>query len=511
MLTRRQLLAHIGLTSGTAAMYRALALMGVSVETADTIAASRSALGAADRRLQVLCIGGGIAGLVAGYELKRQGIAFEVHEARPVVGGRCETIRGGDVVIERGSEQVCAFADHPDFYFNSGPSRIPHRHSNIMSYCRELGVALEVFINENRSALVYNASLGDKPYPRAQLAGSVRGHFAEIVAKHGAQLSEEPLSQADQEEITRLARMFGDLDRSLSFKGSLRLGAEYGPGKRPEILPPVPLATLTKLGWSELSKLFYYERLHQQAPMFQPVGGMDNIAKAFAQPIADHIVTESVLTRIRTLPSGKVEAIFSHDGEERRKEADTVIFTMQPSVFPHIDHDLSDDLIRALKRVHLYTSSKVAFQAPRFWERQNIYGGGSSTDEDISQIWYPSQGIGQEQGILIGAYNLGLDSRNTFYKKSPEKRISVSINQGEKIHPGYSEQVSHGVSRSWPLTPYIQGGFAAGWGPKLLQERHGPYLFAGDYTSYLPGWQEGAILSAHRTLAHLGSGTRFSA
>lgn len=505
MITRRKLLEQLAMTTSAGAISRSLALLGVGAATTDVVAASRKELKHINSDVSVLCIGSGIAGLVAGYELSKQGVNFEIHEARPVIGGRCETIRGGDTVVEEKSTQTCEFDDEPHLYFNSGPSRIPHRHANIMRYCRELGVDLEVFTNDNRSGLVYSSAFGDKAYPRSQLMGSIRGFFAEIVADASSSASAlASLSAKERQNIVRLARLSGDLDRSQKFSGSIRLGAKYEVGKRPTVLPPIPLSEIAKLNWGELVNLFYYERLHQQAPMFQPVGGMDNIVKALAKPIADKITTSSALTSVTQLPSGKVEAYFYHNGESVRKEADIVLFTMQPTVFDKVENDFSSEITRALKRVHIYTSCKVAFESKRFWEEQeHIYGGGSHTHREITQMWYPSQGVGRDKGVLIGAYNLGLDSRNDFYKRSPERRIAASISQGADIHPRYGDHVRKGITRSWPLTPYIGGGFAASRAPSTLLERHGPYLFAGDYTTLLPGWQEGAILSAHRALAQL--------
>ena len=43
---------------------------------------------------------------------------------------------------------------------------------------------------------------------------------------------------------------------------------------------------------------------------------------------------------------------------------------------------------------------------------------------------------------------------------------------------------------------------------RLLNQPHGPVHFAGAHLSQTPGWQEGAVLSAHRTIAALASQVR---
>ena len=54
-----------------------------------------------------------------------------------------------------------------------------------------------------------------------------------------------------------------------------------------------------------------------------------------------------------------------------------------------------------------------------------------------------------------------------------------------------------------------------GWGEWETAQRHdlypllcapeGPYHFAGEHLSYLPGWQEGAVLSAEAAVAAIAA------
>ena len=66
-------------------------------------------------------------------------------------GGRNWTLRGGDSYTELGGErQHCEF--DKGLYINPGPWRIPYHHENLLHYCRELGVALEPFVQVNYNA-----------------------------------------------------------------------------------------------------------------------------------------------------------------------------------------------------------------------------------------------------------------------------------------------------------------------------------------------------------------------
>ena len=69
--------------------------------------------------------------------------------------------------------------------------------------------------------------------------------------------------------------------------------------------------------------------------------------------------------------------------------------------------------------------SKIAFQAERrFWELDEaIYGGISWTTRDITQVWYPSAGIHQRKGILVGAYIWSDELGEKFAAMPPAARL----------------------------------------------------------------------------------------
>jgi monoamine oxidase len=187
-------------------------------------------------------------------------------------------------------------------------------------------------------------------------------------------------------------------------------------------------------------------------------------------------------------------------------EADVVICTLPLPVLSHIPADFSRAVSDAIKggASHYVPAVKVAFHSDRrWWELEHqLYGGISWTGRDITQIWYPSHGFHEKDGIILGAYiwdALGA----TFSPKSPDDRVKAAIASGNRIHPGYGSMVRHGASVAWANIPYSEGGWCA-WPDSerkgnyaTLASGEGPFYFAGEHISYIQGWQEGAVQSAH--------------
>ena len=140
-LTRRQLLERIAATGGAGLAYEAMAALGLLAMPAQ----ERFDLRGQVSSVRVVILGAGIAGLTVAYELGKLGYTCQILEARARPGGRVFTVRRGTTSEEDGSSQICAFDE--GLYYNPGAMRIPHHHRTALEYCRELGVAIEPFIN----------------------------------------------------------------------------------------------------------------------------------------------------------------------------------------------------------------------------------------------------------------------------------------------------------------------------------------------------------------------------
>ena len=454
---------------------------------------------------QVIILGAGISGMCAAFEMARLGYSCTILEATERSGGRVRTIRNGDQILEVDSIQTCQFDSDPALYFNAGAARIPHHHDILLGYCREFEVALEAFINENQSARFHSsATNGGAPLLARQLVCDSQGYIGELLAtaiNRGALDGE--LSGSDKTNLLGLLKQFADLDNNFVYQGSERAGfpgqQSAGSRERGNILTPIASADILESEFWQF-KLDFFKQLNQQATMLQPVGGMDKIPQAFEQRVGSNIIFQAVVSQIRKTSSGVRVSYQDQAGIEIVVEADYCLCTIPASVLKDIANDFSTAHQAEIDNFSYSRAGKLAFQSDRFWETShNIYGGISWTDQDITQIWYPSGALGSAQGIVVGAYTFGTGQGERFAAQSTSDRITNGINQASQIHSDYPDQVFNGISISWPKIPFQLGG----WGisqPNVLLTEDENIFFAGEHLSILQGWQEGAILSAYSAI-----------
>lgn len=524
-IARRDFLVTIGRVAGSAAMLRTMAAIGVGVSTA-SCGSSSAAPGAPVQpppppRMQsprpgdwpanvgvgktVVILGAGIAGMTAAFEMRKLGYDCTILEATAVAGGRNRTLRGGDSAVETDSVQVCTFDADPDLYFNPGPARISHHHEFLLGYCRQFGVALETFVNDNHAALLHSStSFGGQPQIKRRVVADTRGNIARLLAMAVNQNAlDQELSATDKANILAMLQEFGDLTSNYDYTGTERGGfpgqENTGSRRRGELVTPLQLQELISETFWQLRQ-DYGQGLDQQPTMLQPVGGMDRIGRAFEQQLAADIVYEAVVGEIRKTANGVRIVYQDRFGAMSGIDADYCLCTIPATVLRNIANDFSAAHLSAISNFQYSSAGKIAFQSRRFWEQDhNIYGGISWTTQDITQIWYPNQGFGRDAGVIVGAYMFGGPAGNTFAAQTPQQRINACITQGGRLHAEYAAEVQRGISVAWLKVPFQLGA----WGisdPGILLSPDANIFFAGEHLSLLQGWQEGAILSAYHAI-----------
>jgi len=517
-VSRRDLLSLIGAVSGSAAMYHAMTSLGFA---SDSGYKGPVKLEGDPKGASVLILGAGLAGMTAALELRKAGYKVQVLEFNSRAGGRNWTLRGGDSFTELGGfTQTCEFDQ--GLYFNPGPWRIPYHHRALLDYCRRLGVALEPFIQLNHNALLHaSRAFGGVPQRIRDIKADFQGQTSELLAKVTQQGKlDEAVSKEDREILMQALKSWGALDDNHAYKANL-VSAEFrgfakdpggGIGAAPVAGEPIGLSDILK---SRVWRYLQNFALHAfQSTMFQPVGGMDMIGKAFAREIGDVIRYDAKVTRIQQNDGGVTVTYtdLKNPATPQQAKADWCVCTIPLSILSQLPVDVGGRMKAAIDAVPYAPSVKVGLQFKRrFWEEDEaIYGGISYTDLPIRQIAYPNTGFNTAgKGVLLGAYLFDGPNAYEFASMPPAARVIRAVEFGASLHPQYRTEYENGVAVAWHRMPFTLG-CAGNWTEKARAEHYddlcqidGRIVLAGEHASYIPAWQEGAILSSLDAITRL--------
>jgi monoamine oxidase len=518
-LTRRVFIQRIAQIGGYSAAFGAMRALGLTADPGPSPLPQLAPDFGKGRKVVIL--GAGIAGLVSAYELRNAGFECTVLEARSRPGGRNWTVRNGTKVeFTDGTVQSCDWEGGG--YFNAGPARIPSIHKHMLGYCQQLGVPLEVEVNSSRSALMQADVLnGGAAVQQRQVVHDTRGYIAELLTKSiNKHTLDDELSKEDIARLLNFLRGFGDLNSSGNYVGTTRAGftTSRGAGLTQSALHK-PLAIRELLAADFSKGEFYEEQIDWQATMFQPIGGMDRIAYGFATSLGGIIHYECAVEEIIT-GANSVTVAYTKSDTPSTITADYCICTIPIAVLNRTRNNFSPETRKAFTGMPMTAQYKIAWESPRFWEKENnIYGGISFLDDKVDLIWYPTDKMFSPTGVIVAGFNVereDITDKITPFGALPstQAKLDASRDAVEKLHPGRSRLLTKPIYVSWSKIPYSLGAFANNRHVECdpayaqLDMPQGRTYFAGDYLSHLVGWQEGAALSAHHAIDRIAQQVR---
>jgi monoamine oxidase len=352
--SRRDFLMRVGQAGGYSAAFVAMQSMGLAPMVAEA-AVPLSVAPGTGKGVKVVVLGGGIAGLVAAYEMKALGYECTVLEARERPGGRNWTVRGGDeVVFTDGTKQRCTW--DAGNYQNVGPARLPSIHKTMLGYCRKFGIEMQVEVNTSRSSLLQNDAVnGGKPMVQREVEADTRGHVSELLAKCVSQGAlDQEMSKDDRDRMLTFLRKYGSLDDAGKYVGSDAAGYSVtaGAGDDAGVLSqPVDMHTLLDADFWD--GILFEEAFDMQATMFQPVGGMDRIPYAFKKALGETVIYSAPVTELRKTAKG-VRVGYTHAGSTRCIEADYCVCALPLTMMKKMPNDLSAPYQQVIRAVYVF-------------------------------------------------------------------------------------------------------------------------------------------------------------
>ncbi len=273
----------------------------------------------------------------------------------------------------------------------------------------------------------------------------------------------------------------------------------------PTFTRPVPAAAITNIADVDPHGVYHIQ------------GGNDALPLAFAKGLGARLHYGAPVTRIEQDAKG-VRVFCS--GTAAPVTGDYVISAIPLSTFRLVDvaPALSPEKARVVAELPYTSVTRLFLQFDqRFWVDSGLEGL-ASTDLPVSDN-APIPGFWIEEATslqsgtpgILDCYITGQRARE-FAAMSDPARVMYTLDQVERVFPGAkSHYTGRVMTKIWDAEPWARGGY--GWFKPgqmqtlypLLATPEGRIHFAGEATSALPAWMQGALESGLRAASEVNA------
>ena len=506
-----------------------------------------------ERRKKVCVVGGGIAGLVAAFELTELGHKVTLLEGSERFGGRILTHRFSDGT-----------------YGELGAMRIPENHLCVDHYVKEFGLPYRTFVPRNLEAwfLLRETKERRKDWPNIVSKYDVRPHRSDspdTLLAYVVDAVKATFVLSDAEIWGQFANRLNSSNLRLLEKETLGqfLSRVFGSGPLLTDEEWEYVGRTTNHLWIEQTPLLHWLRegeILDHTGKYELVGGMDRLTEAFVTRL-----TNSPHSRIHLQSQVKQIALSDPDVQVRwfsdglgiqSEDFDFVICAIPGAATLRIEFDPALPKVKreALSNLSYVSAGKTLMHCSvRHWELfDRIFGGNSVTDLPHQQSWYPSDnasarfghdddpgdGVGtptrlgsfadrvrspdmdaywdgvdedvsRGPGVFLAAYLWGTNARR-FASLNDEERTELIVASVQRVHRDNEKYLDRDpVHWSWDEQSSPGGGaFAFFKSGEQRRYQEGLCLpladarwqnrvfFAGEHIGIAHGWIQSAIQTA---------------
>ncbi|MBK8255477.1 MAG: FAD-dependent oxidoreductase [Polyangiaceae bacterium] len=447
---------------------------------------------------KVVILGAGISGLTVALDLVKKGFDVTVLEAQDRPGGRIRTIRDpfkNGQFVEAGATFVLGDPDLLALIQDAGATFLPHKRRSAGSRVMLVGGTRRVLGDKEEPPALY-------PFSESDAALGEDGRVEKYMS-HAAKINppQEPWLKGE----------WRDLD-NVSFEAYLK-NQNASPGAISELADTFMTADSASQVSAlhvtrELSNILLERKLDGGGRI---AGGADTLPRGLASKLGDRIQYKAVVKRIEQDARGAT-AVFTKNGQLTRIAADRIVCTLPYTVLRGVEvapafSATKLTIINQLKMTHV---ARVWAQvAKKIWVERGEKGD-VVTDLPMGNIREETF-LQEGESAVLGVYASKQGATSLTALKESE-RVANVLGQVVKAHPGVEPHVIATAAHYWDEDPYARGAYTwfgvgelTGWGAHLFSPE-GRVHFAGEHTSYRPGFMHGAVASAKRVVREIAGG-----
>lgn len=395
-----------------------------------------TALGKPKQKIAI--VGAGMAGLSAGYYLRRKAVAATIFEGDKRAGGRIKSARpfdNGNLNTEIGAEFIDTF--HSDMLWFA---RVAEVETKLYDVEKDLFGERDAFYFENRHYSTKDVLAEFKAiYPK------IEADQEKLDGKHSALL--DNLSMADYIDKLEVNPWVKKM-LNAAFLG------ENG-------LDPAEQSAANLLSIFEIKNDKFYP-FGPSDERFKVIGGNDQIPKAIAKMLESQIRYEHRLTALRENANKTITLTFSVNGATQEETFDVVIMTLPFTILREIDikMELPPLKQRVIRELGYGTNAKFILETrDRPW-RNNGYRG-YLFNEQIPNGWDSAQMQHDNTGPGSFTCFFGGERGKTAVRGTEQAQLDYILPALDGAFPGAKASLTGKMElAAWPSNPFVKGSYS---------------------------------------------------
>ena len=395
-----------------------------------------AALGKPKQKIAI--VGAGMAGLSAGYILRRKGVVATLFEGDKRAGGRIKSARpfaNGNLNTEIGAEFIDTF--HSDMLWFA---RVAGFDTQLIDVEKDLFGERDTFYFENRH------------YTTNDVLAEFRAVYPQILA------DQDKLDgkQAIQFDTLSMAEYIDKLPVSTWVKKMLHAAflGENG-------LEPAEQSAANLLSIFEIKNDKFYP-FGPSDERFKVIGGNEQIPKAIANLLEGQIRYEHRLTALRENANKSITLTFAENGATREETFDVVIMTLPFTILRDIEMKMELPPLkqRVIRELGYGTNSKFILETrDRPW-RNNGYRG-YLFNENIPNGWDSAQMQNDNTGAGAFTCFFGGDRGKAAVRGTEQAQLDYILPALEGAFPGVKAGLTGKMElAAWPSNPFVKGSYS---------------------------------------------------